>query len=79
MGICLTAALSAAAGCATQAPAGQPVTANNPRCITDSTHIQNPDGACRNVPGTSYTQQDIQSTGQTNPADALKRLDPRVQ
>lgn len=33
---------------------------------------------CANAPGRSYTQEDLQRTGQTNVADALRMLDPSV-
>ncbi len=33
---------------------------------------------CANAPGRSYTGEDLQNTGQTNVADALRMLDPSV-
>jgi hypothetical protein len=32
--------------------------------------------ACNGCPGQSYTREDIQRTGATNAADAIRRLDP---
>lgn len=32
--------------------------------------------ACNGSPGQSYTREDIQRTGATNAADAIRRLDP---
>jgi hypothetical protein len=33
---------------------------------------------CANEPGRSYSREDIQRTGATNTADALRRLDPSI-
>ena len=65
-------------GCAT-APAPRtdaanvPGSANNACVPQDSRFTQN---TC--VAGRSFTQQEIQRTGQTNAGDALQMLDPSV-
>lgn len=48
-------------------------------CIRDTgSHIPPPKGQCLPLAGNSYSQQDIQRTGQTNVGQALQMLDPRV-
>jgi len=78
---CLAAALAVGA-CATHpTPVGAQTAQNtpkNPDCIQDTgTRIPQPPGACRNVPGASYTREDIQRTGEIDTAKALDKLDPR--
>jgi hypothetical protein len=78
----VTAALSLGA-CATHPSAVSAQTAQNtpknPDCVQDTgTRIQQPDGTCRNVPGSSYTQEDIQRTGEIDTGRALQKLDPRL-
>ncbi len=47
------------------------------QCVRYSgTYIKRTDEKCRNIPGRSYSHDDIQGTGQLNAADALKQLDP---
>jgi hypothetical protein len=55
-------------------------TSVSPDCIRDTgTRITERDHrTCLNVPGSSYTQDDLNSTGQTNTAAALRQLDPRL-
>ncbi|HET9389835.1 MAG TPA: hypothetical protein VFO44_09330 [Steroidobacteraceae bacterium] len=50
-----------------------------PNCIRDtgSRLPANPPG-CQNVAGRSYSQDDIDRTGQTDAANALRMLDPSV-
>ncbi len=70
-------------GCATHlaAPAAR-TAANAPReadCIRDTgSRIPSPDHPCRNVPGSTYSQQELEMTGQTNPGAALRQLSPSV-
>jgi hypothetical protein len=67
-------------GCATHPAGVQAVAANDPQCIRDTgTRIRDPEHKCLDKPGSSYTQKDIQSTGEIDTGSALKRLDPRVQ
>jgi len=78
---CLAAALGIGA-CATHpAPVSERTAQNtpaNPNCIRDTgTMIKQPEGTCRNVPGASYTQEDIQRTGEAETGKALLKLDPR--
>ncbi|MGH8111450.1 MAG: hypothetical protein ACREPF_06560 [Rhodanobacteraceae bacterium] len=48
-------------------------------CIRDTgSRIPPPKGQCLPVPGTSYSQKDIQRTGATNIGQALQMLDPSV-
>ncbi len=81
VGAFLAAVLAAGlGGCATHA--GDKVAANAPNtgCVKDTgTLIKDPNRPCVGAPGSSYTQQDIQNTGEINAGDALRRLDPRVQ
>ncbi len=49
-------------------------------CVKDTgSYIKRTDRQCANVPGTSYSQQEIQDTGQLSTDDALRQLDPRIQ
>jgi hypothetical protein len=69
-------------GCATHAPTDKVAAnaPNDPSCITSSgTRISDPNRKCVDATGSSYTQQNIQNTGEINTADALKKLDPRLQ
>ena len=83
IGACLAGSLVAGlGGCASQrvAPSAQTAanTATGMECITDTgTRIKDPDRKCVNVPGSSYTQDDLERTGQTNAGSALRQLDPR--
>lgn len=67
-------------GCATHPAADKALAANDAQCIRDTgTHIRDPQGKCLDRPGTSYSQRDIQSTGEIDTGAALKKLDPRLQ
>jgi Flp pilus assembly protein TadD len=47
-------------------------------CAGDTgSRIKPKEGECR--PGRTYTQEDLQRTGDINAADALRRLDPSIQ
>jgi len=68
-------------GCATTAPdaKAKPATAavvKDPTCLTD-TGSRIPGQKCRGY-GRSYSNEDIDRTGQTNAADALSLLDPSI-
>jgi hypothetical protein len=79
IGVCLAAALAAgSSGCATHAPSAKLAVANNPDCVTSTgTRIQDANRKCVNTPGASYTQEDIQRTGEIDVGSALKKMDPR--
>jgi len=68
-------------GCATTTPNAnaKPATAavsKDPTCLTD-TGSRIPGSKCRGY-GRSYSNEDIDRTGQTNAADALALLDPSI-
>lgn len=79
----------AAFGCATapRSPADSRVanlkSARDPdmHCVVDTaSRIQRPaDKACSATPGTTYSHQELESTGRFDAADALRQLDPRIQ
>jgi hypothetical protein len=50
-------------------------------CVVETaSRIQRPaDKACSATPGTSYSQQELESTGRISTGDALRQLDPRIQ
>lgn len=80
-------ALSAAlvlslAACATTPPSAQKPTAANVRppagCVAQTaTRLPVKDNACAG-PGSTYTREDIERTGQANIGDALPMLDPSI-
>jgi len=79
---CLAAAALGLGACATHSVPASARTAQNtpgdPNCVQHTgTRFQQPDGTCRNVPGSSYTQEDIQRTGELDTARALQKLDTR--
>ena len=77
IGACLATLL---AGCATHAPGDQRVAANNPDCVRSTgTRIEDANRKCVDAPGSSYTQQDLQRTGEIDMGAALKKMDPRFQ
>jgi len=68
-------------GCASTAPNAKtnPATAavvKDPTCLTE-TGSRVPGSKCRGY-GRSYSNEDIDRTGQTNAADALGLLDPSI-
>ena len=81
----------AAFGCATSTSppsaadsrAGNLKSAASPdsHCVVDTaSRIKRPaDKACSATPGTSYSQQELESTGRIDTSDALRQLDPRIQ
>jgi len=78
LGTCTAALL---AGCAAAPRAPDTIvssTARAPRfnCLTTGTRITLKEGECSNVAGRVFSQDDLQRTGATNPAEALRLLDP---
>jgi uncharacterized protein YceK len=71
------------AGCATVAdetkakPEMHTVAAENPSCMTQTGSRIGVKGECRGT-GRSYTNDDINRTGATTAADALRLLDPSI-
>ncbi len=84
VGACLAGSvLAGLGGCATQRGAPNAQTAANAPADVDcvkqtGTHIKDPDRKCVSLPGSSYTQQDLETTGQSNVGAALRQLDPRL-
>ena len=78
--LCLcTAALLAA--CSTTQPAAAPdsqtAAVTCPESATGS-HLVTKPGKCTSSPVRSYSQEDVQRTGQTDVGDALRMLDPSI-
>jgi hypothetical protein len=60
--------------------AGKGTSVANLHCPRDTgSRIARPDDNCRNLPGSSYSGQELQDTGELETADALRKLDPRIQ
>jgi hypothetical protein len=58
-------------------PAAQHAAKAAEPCATTGTRIQRKDGSCSAfAPFRSYTQKDLQTTGASTMAEALRRLDP---
>lgn len=79
-----TAIAASLIGCAS-GPASHDATASakdaalQPNCIRDTgSRLPASPPGCRNLPGRSYSQTDIDRTGQTDAANALGLLDPSV-
>jgi hypothetical protein len=51
------------------------------RCVVESASRikRSADKPCTAAPGTTYTQQELESTGRINTSEALRQLDPRIQ
>jgi hypothetical protein len=76
--ICTTLALAACAGTPATPTAQNGVAGNatpNTNCITSASRI--PQNGC-NTFGRTYTQDDIDRTGKTDPGQALQMLDPSI-
>jgi hypothetical protein len=62
--------------------AGKPVLADakaaHPCVVSSASRIPAESDKCSITPGRSYSEQDIERTGQTNVGDALQMLDPSV-
>jgi hypothetical protein len=69
-------------GCASTSSNTSTASAKNavpPNCIRDTgTRLPAKPPGCQNFPGRSYSQNDIDRTGQTDTAEALRMLDPSV-
>ncbi len=70
------------AGCAATSRTGPPSQAANavaePCALRSASRIPNRTSGCAVTPGRSFSQQDIERTGQLNAGDALQMLDPSV-
>ncbi|HEV7714973.1 MAG TPA: hypothetical protein VGO53_05240 [Steroidobacteraceae bacterium] len=82
LGICI---VISAAGCATTPKAPMAATATEtpqpavtPDCVTSGTRIPLREGECSGQPGRTWSKTDLDRTGQTNVADALRQLDPSI-
>lgn len=69
-------------GCATTADNAKPkpavaATAKDPSCLTDTGSRISGNSKCRGF-GRSYSNQDIDRTGQTSAGDALALMDPSI-
>lgn len=76
--------LAALAGCAaTSQPhladaAAQGVPINGSTCMTTGTRIALKPGECANLPGRSFSQDELERTGAPTTAEALRMLDPSL-
>lgn len=62
-----------------QPEAGQASHASDRNCIRDTgSRIRVKKGQCLPVAGRSYSQQDLQRTGETDLGSALQKLDPAI-
>jgi len=60
-------------------PHASPIEPGDHNCIRDTGSLIPPKkGECLPVPGRSYTQQDLEGTGERNLGPALEKLDPSV-
>jgi hypothetical protein len=74
--LCVTATLAAA--CATTTPTTTPAARTAAvQCPQDSTASRIPN-RCSSSPVRTYSQEDVQRTGQTDLANALQMLDPSI-
>jgi hypothetical protein len=72
--LCATATLTA---CATTTPTTPTARTAAVQCPHDSTASRIPN-QCSASPVRTYSQEDVQRTGQTDVADALQMLDPSI-
>jgi hypothetical protein len=49
-----------------------------PCSVTSASRLPSKPGECSATPGRTYSQEDVQRTGQTNVGDALQMLDPSI-
>jgi hypothetical protein len=76
--LCAAVAASAVA-CTTTAPTRTAATPTTQACNQDTaSRIPMRPGECSSAPGRTYSDQDIERTGQTNVGDALQLLDPSI-
>jgi len=76
--ICAAALLAA---CSTTRPSTTPdsqTAAVNCTEYSTGSHLQSKPGKCTSSPVRSYSQEDVQRTGQTDVGDALRMLDPSL-
>ena len=73
--LCVTATLTACASTVPTTPA--PARTAAVQCPEDSTASRIPN-RCSSSPVRTYSQEDVQRTGQTNVANALQMLDPSI-
>jgi len=67
------------AGSSSQSPAQPAARPDDRNCIRETgSHIPAKKGQCLPVAGRSYTQEDIQRTGEPELGRALQKLDPRI-
>jgi hypothetical protein len=79
--ILICAVVSASAmGCTTTAPPRTAAAAAATRPCTQDTASRIPmrPGECSSAPGRTYSDKDVERTGQTNVGDALQLLDPSI-
>jgi len=70
------ASSSAASATATNSSSAEP---RQPNCVRDTgTRIKSKNRDCLGVAGRSYSAEELSRTGEINPADALRRLDPSI-
>jgi len=53
-------------------------TAIRPCSVAAASRLPAKPGECSATPGRTYSQEDVQRTGQTNVGDALQMLDPSI-
>jgi hypothetical protein len=71
--------LASAIACSTTAPPRTAAAAATRPCPQDSaSRIPMRPGECSSSPGRTYSNQDMERTGQTNVGDALQLLDPSI-
>lgn len=61
------------------APARNDSDSRQPNCMRDTgTRIKSKKRDCLGVAGRSYSAEELRQTGETNPLDALRRMDPSI-
>jgi hypothetical protein len=73
--------VSACAACTSTSqsrPDAKTADASQPCSLATGSRIPAKPGQCSSAPGRSYSQQDIDRTGQTQVGDALQMLDPSI-
>jgi len=83
LALCAVVATSAVACSTTSPPSSETRTAAAAApaqaCVPETaSRLPMRPGACSSVPGRSYSNEDIERTGQTNVGDALGLLDPSI-
>jgi hypothetical protein len=76
MGLALGACTSGPRPSAREADVNSQAKVNTANCAGSASRLPGP-ANCR-YPGTSYSTEELQQTGQTEPGAALKMLDPRI-